>query len=264
VNRVKKGGKRLSVVADESQVMRVEIPEWRIVDDITWRRAQELIAERAESAPAVNSESRSVHALSGISKCGVCGGGIGVTGTRSVGRVTVRAYGCIRHATRGSSICPVTIRKPVEVVEGALVEALRVAVERPDVVGGGARRGRVTGRLGGEHGHLRARGRASRAPKAGPQPEPRGRPARRRRPRRATRRHGPRTAGGEGVATATQSPVEAAGYIAQAQETVRAQLGELREALASDPKLAQDFLPAGARGAHVQARRASVGDRGRD
>jgi site-specific DNA recombinase len=35
-DRIKRGGKRIAVAADPKDVLRVEMPEWRIVDEVTW------------------------------------------------------------------------------------------------------------------------------------------------------------------------------------------------------------------------------------
>jgi site-specific DNA recombinase len=131
VNRQKKGGKRVAVKAEASQVMRVEIPEWRIVDDITWRRAQEIAADRA---PSQKSENRAVYPLSGLARCEECGGPFGVVNTKVRGGLRVRAYGCVWHHTRGPSVCSVTTRRPVEEVESLATNAIRIALENPDVV----------------------------------------------------------------------------------------------------------------------------------
>jgi site-specific DNA recombinase len=44
--RIKRGGKRIAQVADPADVMRVPVPEWRIIDDATWEAVQAEIPNR--------------------------------------------------------------------------------------------------------------------------------------------------------------------------------------------------------------------------
>lgn len=131
VDRPKKNGKRLTKKAAPDQVIRLDVPEWRIVDDELWTAAQATFRART---PGAKSESRAAYALSGVASCATCRGSIGVVHTKVVNGVRMRSYGCIRHATRGATVCPMGARRPVGVVEDALAEALRTACERPDVV----------------------------------------------------------------------------------------------------------------------------------
>ncbi len=132
IQRVKKGGKRIAKKADPSEVLRVEVPEWRIVDDVTWYRAQATFVARA---PTLKSTARATNALSGIGRCASCGGSISVVYSASDNAGgTKRAYGCVRHRQRGPAVCPVSTRRPVEAVERALANAIREVCRRPDVV----------------------------------------------------------------------------------------------------------------------------------
>jgi site-specific DNA recombinase len=121
IDRPRRNGKRLTVKADPSKVLRVEIPEWRIVDDETWFAVQSRMAERLGERKAPGPASK--YPLSGIGKCAHCGGAIGVEGKR-VGKESVGSYGCGYHKHRGSAVCPVSTRQPRREVEDSLADYL--------------------------------------------------------------------------------------------------------------------------------------------
>ncbi len=122
---IKRGGKRIAQVADPAQVMRVPVPEWRIIEDATWEAVH---AELPKRGPRTYHTGRgSKHALAGIAKCDHCGGGISTRNTKtSRGRVT--AYACGWHHKRGQSVCPVTVCQPVDEVESTLVQYMAAKV----------------------------------------------------------------------------------------------------------------------------------------
>jgi cell division protein ZapA (FtsZ GTPase activity inhibitor) len=65
--------------------------------------------------------------LTGIAKCGTCGGAIAATRVRAFGGTAerVKAYGCARHHERGQTVCAVTVHQPMADVEAALIEHLQ-------------------------------------------------------------------------------------------------------------------------------------------
>jgi len=133
VNRVRKGGKRKAFRADPAQVIAVDVPEWRIIDEATWFATRELLKTRGAQAIATGRAAR--YALSGIVRCGHCGGAIGAMPTKVSGGVRVTGYGCRWHMNRGASVCPLAIRQPIEEVELALATYLRERILTADFVG---------------------------------------------------------------------------------------------------------------------------------
>ena len=131
IKKVRRAGVVSRVTAEPTEVITVDLPEWRIVDDETWSRAQEGFAvasqPRRASAPAAK------YPLTGIARCATCRGSVGVANCRSQRR-TVKAYTCIHHHTRGASVCPVTIYQPIEDVESALIAYVAEHVLTPDVI----------------------------------------------------------------------------------------------------------------------------------
>jgi len=240
LNRVKKGGKRVAVKAAASEVMRVEIPKWRIVDDITWRRAQEIIGDRA---PTHKSENPTKNQLSGgIFRCGECGGPIGVVNTKVTGGVRVKAYGCVWHHTRGGSVCSATTRRPAETVEAALADAYQKAVDDPALVN--LIMALVTAEVEAEAVE------AASVDTSGLAAELVDVKRKHKNLVRVLATIDEEDAGliaelkalahrakeiEKSLAVAARAPVEAAAYIAQANHAVRARLADMRRALANDP-----------------------------
>jgi site-specific DNA recombinase len=135
-DRVRRDGKRKAVLADPSKVVRVEIPEWRIIDEPTWEAVQKLIAQKADLAGErgpVTPWPHNKYMLSGIAKCMACQQSIGVQNTTRAGE-RVRAYGCAYHQKRGSRACPEVHVQPIDEVDGPLADYIVRTVLAPEVI----------------------------------------------------------------------------------------------------------------------------------
>lgn len=128
VKKVRQGGATIRVKADPTKMITMEIPEWRIVDDAIWFAVNETFTTRGPSAR----DGRPVgkYPLTGIAKCGNCGGAISAAHVMAYGgpNERVRCYGCAKHHDRGSSVCNVTVHQPMEEVESALIDYLQAHV----------------------------------------------------------------------------------------------------------------------------------------
>lgn len=116
------------------------MPEWRIVDDETWLSVHEIFQSRrknrtAGSTPHSNHGRAAIkYPLSGIARCGHCGGSIGSAGRWWRKHARVTAYACLQHHTRGKTVCPVTVYQSSTEIEAALLDYLRKHVLTADVV----------------------------------------------------------------------------------------------------------------------------------
>ncbi len=132
IKKVRRAGVVSRVDAEPTEVITIELPEWRIIDDATWTKAQEGFSS---SGPRTQSHTTGApkHALTRIARCGVCGGSIAVANGRYKRR-TVKSYACAYHHKRGPAVCPVTVYQPIEDVERALVAFLEQHVLTPYVI----------------------------------------------------------------------------------------------------------------------------------
>ena len=108
-------GKRVARINPESEWVRTEVPELRVVDDDTWASARTRQAELAKQFEAttkgvreararhINELRRPAFLLSGLLTCGCCGGQYGI--------ITRDRYGCLNRYRRGTCDNGHTIRR---------------------------------------------------------------------------------------------------------------------------------------------------------
>ncbi len=88
-------GKRVSRLNPPSEWKHVDVPELRIVDEKVWIAAQSRVKATGRGGKG---HVRKFRLLSGLIKCGVCGGGMAVNGTaRGRDRIV-----CVRHREAGA------------------------------------------------------------------------------------------------------------------------------------------------------------------
>ncbi|MDX2091215.1 MAG: recombinase family protein [Kofleriaceae bacterium] len=120
----------------ESEHIVREMPELALIDRATWDRVRERIARRALGAErVVKGGSRRVFLVSGLLRCGSCGGSIGITGTKKRANGDCHAtFGCLTHTSRGDTICPEPMRIGANKITRAVIEHLRERLTGPGVV----------------------------------------------------------------------------------------------------------------------------------
>lgn len=119
-------GKRISRVNPESEWQTIDTPHLRIVDQNLFERVAARLAsvggKNAAHAP------RSKRLLSGLLKCGCCGGGMSIIGSdRSGPRIQCSAF-------RESGACDNTARYYVQKIERLVVDALRLQLSDPNLI----------------------------------------------------------------------------------------------------------------------------------
>lgn len=119
-------GKRVSRINPESEWIRTEVPELRIVDDKLWQAARRRQGEiskqfenvtkgvRAYRAKHINELRRPIFLFSGLLRCGCCGGSYGI--------ITHDRYGCLNRYRRGICNNGHTIRR--DIIEGRILSGL--------------------------------------------------------------------------------------------------------------------------------------------
>jgi site-specific DNA recombinase len=122
--------------------VRVDAPELRIVSEAAWEAAHARLASARRVYLAgtqgnlwgrPTSGTASKYLLTGIGRCGICGGGLTVRSRIQGGR-RVHRYVCATHHYRGKAICANALELRGEVVESATLEAIEADVLRPSVV----------------------------------------------------------------------------------------------------------------------------------
>lgn len=125
--RTQKGyrkGTKVRLERPEHERTTLNMPELRIVSESLWDAVQARFEANKRHAPAGRSGPPSPYLLTGLARCGECGGPICVTNRRS-GRQSVKAYGCAYHRDRGPAVCSNAVRRPVEAVDAVVTGWVR-------------------------------------------------------------------------------------------------------------------------------------------
>jgi hypothetical protein len=123
-------GKRQARMNPPEQWVRQEVPELRIVSDALWNEAKgrQKHVRRAliHDDAGIRSERarRPVYLLSGLIKCGSCGGGFSI--------VSNIHYGCSTARNRGTCSNRLTIRR--DVLEASVLSGLKTHLMEPELV----------------------------------------------------------------------------------------------------------------------------------
>lgn len=110
-------------------------PELAIVDRATWERVQARMSKRGPSGASVSGtrKGQQTTLVSGLLRCGTCGGPMSVRSAKVKAGVRYVNYGCTSHSSRGGSVCPNGETISERKVSDALVEALREVLDSPEV-----------------------------------------------------------------------------------------------------------------------------------
>ncbi len=119
-------GRRVTRLNDESEWVTQELPELRIVPQELWDMAKARQKDLDARAPGMWQRNRPRYVLSGLVKCGVCGGGYA--------KVNTTHYGCAASKNKGDSIC--ANRKTIarNKLENAVLSALQTHLLRDDLL----------------------------------------------------------------------------------------------------------------------------------
>ncbi len=127
-----RGGKETSRKRPESEWLRVDAPELRIVPEDLWQRVQNQITKRLGQylrhsngrlyGHPSGADIQSKYLLVGIAQCGACGASLAAMKRGSGGGQP--SYMCLFHHKRGPSVCGNSQRINQDILDGALLKGI--------------------------------------------------------------------------------------------------------------------------------------------
>ena len=119
-------GKRVTRLNDESEWVRQDVPELRIIPQDLWEAAKARQKDLDAKPSGLWHRNRPRYLLSGLLRCGVCGGGYA--------KINASHYGCAASKNKGESVCAnrKTIKR--EVLESKILSALQTHLMRDDLL----------------------------------------------------------------------------------------------------------------------------------
>ncbi|WP_189486070.1 recombinase family protein, partial [Asticcacaulis endophyticus] len=122
-------GSRISRVNPRSEWHYGEAPHLRILDQKTWDDAQALCAGRTKTPAEAGTSKRPKRLLSGLLKCGACGGGMSAFGADRKSRTRIM---CSRH--RDGVTCPNPKTYYLDEIEPLVIDALKEGLRDPEML----------------------------------------------------------------------------------------------------------------------------------
>jgi DNA invertase Pin-like site-specific DNA recombinase len=119
-----RGGTRRTFERKDAELVKVDRPDLRIVSEELHEAVQARIAKLKERSGGRDGfkghQPRYLLSGKAISRCGVCGGPMMVSNSKS-GKATIRVYSCAWRRDRGPAVCSNSLRRPVEGIDRAFI-----------------------------------------------------------------------------------------------------------------------------------------------
>ncbi|MBL4682677.1 MAG: zinc ribbon domain-containing protein [Pseudomonadales bacterium] len=103
-----------------------ELPELRIIDEVLWKAVKDRQSELEKKFNHLGSAKRPVYLLSGLLKCGECGGGYS--------KINQERYGCSTSRNKGASVCANKQTIKSEIIEKVVLDALEANLMNDELV----------------------------------------------------------------------------------------------------------------------------------
>lgn len=135
-------GRRKPQDRPESEQIRHVVPDLRIIDEAQWTEthaqatARRAVYSAKDGSPAWQrppTGGTTKYLLSGLSRCGACGGGF-IVRSREHGAQRSYRYGCYCNWTRGQSVCANRHEVLRDIADAALTEHLAMEVLQPRLI----------------------------------------------------------------------------------------------------------------------------------
>ena len=126
---------RRRVMRPESEWINHEYPELAIVPPELWNQTQSRF-RRAHAVGRGRPVGTSKHPrlISGLLRCGVCGGSMTIVSTKKKAGVSYARLGCTTHDSRGASVCPNALSVSEQRASRTLIRALRDKLDKPELI----------------------------------------------------------------------------------------------------------------------------------
>jgi len=125
---------RRRVMRPESEWIKHDVPELAIVPPNLWKEVQERfkrVYTKGPGRPAGTGQH--VYLVSGLMRCGTCGGSMTIVRRKTKSGVPYASFGCTAHYSRGSAICSNALSISEKKASRTLVHALKDKLDRPDL-----------------------------------------------------------------------------------------------------------------------------------
>lgn len=133
------GGTRKQRNRPESEWLRLDAPELRIISQVLWEQVEERRARnhraylRGEDGRLLSrptgEDRRSAYLLSSIAKCVTCGGSIVAIKRTAKRRYTRIVYQCAYHHKRGNTVCTNNVEVRQDILDSAILHAMNEALD---------------------------------------------------------------------------------------------------------------------------------------
>lgn len=117
-----KGGTLISVKNTPEQCQRVEAPHLRIVpEDLAAAVRARIESNRRLYGTPAPTRGAPKYLLGGLARCGGCGGPMHTVNDRVGKKQNIKAYSCRYNHVRGSTVCAIKTKRPMELVDAAVL-----------------------------------------------------------------------------------------------------------------------------------------------
>jgi site-specific DNA recombinase len=114
--------------------IRTERPDLRIIPQPLWEQVQATMRPARETPWKAGAVGRvPKHLLAGLGRCAECGGAMLVMSAKH-GSETIKLYSCSHNHNRGEAICKNTLKRPMGLVDSAVVDWIHANVLSEEVI----------------------------------------------------------------------------------------------------------------------------------
>jgi len=130
-SRKYEGGTKKRYARPQNEWINVELPHLRIIDDELWTAVQKQRGAKERFGAPTRRGSKAKYLLTGIARCSMCGGRIGVTNGKA-SYESIQVYTCWNRRNKGT--CENSLRRPVKSIDAAIVQHISEKILNEEVI----------------------------------------------------------------------------------------------------------------------------------